>query len=149
TLFRSTRTHLLARAFVRVGRALAQRMHAAMNVRVIAALLLKHRLEHDVRALGRRGVVEIDEPFAVHLLIERGEPRAQRCDVGDEPLGTSLGTRAHRKLSHSTRPARPPATRATARSRSGAGSRRPSSTLANANVSSARALSASRPRERR
>src|SRR5690606_8717985 len=97
----------------------------------------------------RRGVVEIGEALAVHVLRERREAGAQRRDVGDEPLRASFGGGAHRKVSHSASPPSPPATLATARSRSGAGSRRRSSVFANANVKSARALSSSRPRERR
>src|SRR3954454_5926688 len=53
--------HGRARFFVRVGRGLAEVMHAAMNVRILLGVVADDAIDHLPRLLRRRGVVEIDE----------------------------------------------------------------------------------------
>ena len=75
---------LVARAFERGGRALAELVDAAVHVGVIQPLLERLGIERGARLLRRGRVVEIRERLAVHELLERREIRAQPRDVGDQ-----------------------------------------------------------------
>src|SRR5690606_32478567 len=86
------------RALVGFRRTLAQRVHAAVHVRVVRPLLLEHRVEHDVRALRRRRVVEVRERLAVDVLRETGEAAPERADV----RGLAVLRRLSDRYAHST-----------------------------------------------
>ena len=66
-----------ARALVGIGRALAQRVDAAVDVGVVAAVELVERVEHRPGLVRRRGVVKIDQRLAVDFLLKRREVSAQ------------------------------------------------------------------------
>src|SRR5262245_51350892 len=71
-----------------------------MHVRVVALVVIAHRLDDHTRLLARRGVVEVDQRMPVHLLIENGEVSAERFPI-DHPslflhLNCSFGS--HRCL---------------------------------------------------
>ena len=72
---------VFACAFVGVGRALTQRMHAAMHVGVIALVVAGDRVDDRARTLARRGIVEIDERLAVDLLRKDRKVAPNRSDV--------------------------------------------------------------------
>ena len=85
-----------SRAFVGGRRALAQLMHAAMHVRVVQALLQRHRLVNRRRGLARGGVVEIGQRLAVHELLQRREVFAERREVALQPrCGAFCGGHDH------------------------------------------------------
>jgi hypothetical protein len=63
----------LARALVGGRRPFTELMHAAMDVRVVQALLLRHGLVHRYRRLARRCVIEVRERLPMHELVQRGE----------------------------------------------------------------------------
>jgi hypothetical protein len=71
----------LACSLVRVGGALAQRVHAAVDVGVVVLVVVVDGLDHCARTLARRGVVEIDERLAVDLLIQDREVAPDARDV--------------------------------------------------------------------
>ena len=53
--------HRLARLLINIGRLDAQRIQAAQRVRIVAAVEIRHRVEHALRALGRGRVVDIGD----------------------------------------------------------------------------------------
>ncbi len=57
--------HLVARAFVGVGRARRQRVGGAVDVRVLVLVEVREAIDHALRLLRGRGVVEPDERAAV------------------------------------------------------------------------------------
>ncbi len=63
------------------GGLLRDGVDATVHVRVGGLVVVVHRVEHGARPLGRRGRVEIDEPFAVRLLLEQRELLAEGGDV--------------------------------------------------------------------
>ena len=71
----------LSRRLVRVGRASAQRMHTAMDVGVLFDVVVHERIEHRLRLLRRRGVVEIDERLAVDALPQDREIPPNGCHI--------------------------------------------------------------------
>ncbi len=73
--------HLHAGAFVRLGRAFAQQMRRAMDVRVVVPVVVVQRVQDLPRLLRRVGVVEVDQRPAVHDLAEDGEVRPDLLDV--------------------------------------------------------------------
>src|SRR5215204_720690 len=73
--------HLLARALVSRGGALAQVVDAAVDVRVLLAQVLRAPLDDDARHLRRRRVVEVDERLAVHGLAQHREVFADAFDI--------------------------------------------------------------------
>ena len=75
------RLYLLPRLLVGVGRTGRQRVGAAMDVRVVAGVKVRNGVDHALRLLRRRGVVEPDQRPAVDLLIEHGKIAANRGNV--------------------------------------------------------------------
>src|SRR5262245_49094542 len=51
-----------ARILVLASRKLAQIMYASMHIRIFLGVVARDPVHHDLRGLGRRGVVEIDQP---------------------------------------------------------------------------------------
>ena len=70
----------LARTFIGVGGALAQRVDAAVDVGVVVLVVVVDGLDHRARALARSGAVQVHERLAVDLLIE---DRKVAADAGD------------------------------------------------------------------
>ncbi len=69
---------LVARALIGFGRGIGEIMQAAMHVGVFGLVRLLHAVEHGVRLLRRRGVVEIDQRLAIDLHARAPEnPRAR------------------------------------------------------------------------
>ena len=62
-----------ARAFVGVGRAHRERVEAAVDVAIVALVVVDERVDHGARLLGGGPVVEIDEGLAVDLLVQNRE----------------------------------------------------------------------------
>ena len=67
--------HLFARLLVRARRALAQKMHAAMDIGVVLGVAPHHRVDDRLRLLRGGGVVEIDERLAVNRWFSIGKSR--------------------------------------------------------------------------
>ena len=61
--------NLVARAFVIARRLLAQVMHAAMDVGVLRGVIARDRVDHGLRLLRGRGVVQIDQRASVNLAV--------------------------------------------------------------------------------
>ena len=59
--------------FIRLGRALGEQMHAAVDVRTILFVKADDGVDDGPRLLRRRGVVQVDEWLAVHELVQRGK----------------------------------------------------------------------------
>ncbi len=72
---------LLARGFVSVGRAGCERVRAAMNVRVLVAVEGDEPVDHGLRLLGRRAIVEPHESQPMHLLLQNREIVADGSSV--------------------------------------------------------------------
>ena len=72
---------LAAAVFVRGGGLLGDRVHAAVDVGVVRAVAVVHRVEHRERLLRRRRRVEVDEALAVDLAPEDREVALDRGDV--------------------------------------------------------------------
>ena len=133
------RTEGRARALVGRGGALAQSVHAAMDIGVIEAIVVVQRLDHRRRLLGGGGVVEVHQRLAVHHLAQNREIRAHARDIepGGRRLDNVQARLVHRiHTSSSSRIVRPCSRRAIRRCsscRRTAGSRmRASTSLANA-----------------
>ena len=139
--------HLLARALVERGRLLGERMHAAMHVGMVRPRVVGDRIDHDGRLLGRGGVVEVGEGMAVDAPCECGKLGADAGEV-ERDCGFARGGH-HLRSCRRSRPGSAPATRARAASRTAATGTRPTRSRQNAYVSTARATSASRPRDSR
>jgi hypothetical protein len=60
----------------------AQLVDAAMDVGVVALVVIDQRLNHRARFLRRGGVVEIDQRLAVDFLVQDREVRAEFGPVG-------------------------------------------------------------------
>src|SRR5215470_11951651 len=58
------------RIFILTRRKLAQIMYASMHIRIFLGVVARDPVHHDLRFLGRRGVVEIDQPAPVDLLTQ-------------------------------------------------------------------------------
>ncbi len=133
--------HLDASFLVKLRGPFAERMNAAMHVGVIVFVIVPKRLDHRPRLLRRRGIVEIDERLAVHLLMQDRKIGADAFDIerrfrhdfrfrdGDRHRFTYLTIRA------------------SSSSRSDSILSRLTISLANANVSSFRAASSGMPRD--
>src|SRR6187397_1185431 len=76
-------------------------MHAAMDVRVIDALLLRDCVLHGRGRLTRRRVVEVGKRLAVHELLQRREVLAQRREIPLEMRNVTFGC-GHRHRSVNT-----------------------------------------------
>ena len=81
------RAHLLARVLVGFGGALAQQVHAAMDVRVVVRVVVDERVDDRLRLLAGGGVVEINQRLAVNLFPENRE-------IFPDPLHIESGSRA-------------------------------------------------------
>ena len=79
----STRAHKLfegcAGRVISVGGALAERVHAAVDVGAVMALKVLHGTQHRLGHLRRGGVVQVRQRMALHMLRERRKQRAQPC----------------------------------------------------------------------
>ena len=53
--------HFLPRSFVGIGGALTQGVHTPVDVGVIVLLVVRYRVDHSLRPLGRGGVVQARE----------------------------------------------------------------------------------------
>ena len=60
-------------SFEGVGGALRQRVHAAMDVRVVVAVIVRLGVDDRAWVLCRGAVVQIRQRFAIHLLVQDGE----------------------------------------------------------------------------
>ena len=78
---------LAARPLVRVGRLLGQRMDPAVDVGVVALVIVHQRLDHAARLLRRRRVVQIHKRFAMHDPRQNREipPDSLHVEWGHEP----------------------------------------------------------------
>ena len=85
-------------------RLLADGVDAAMDVGVVLAVVVGHRVDDDVRLLAARRGVEVDQPVTVDLLVEDREVGPQRVRVED---ALALRGDRHRIAPASGRP--PPA----------------------------------------
>ena len=79
--------HLLAGALEARGRALAERVDAAVDVRVRVLVELAHRVEHLARLLGRRGRVEVGDAASRWSAARRR--RSRRAASARRALGWS------------------------------------------------------------
>ena len=77
--------HLVARGFVGLGCALAQKMHAAVNIGVERGVVMRLAVDHAVRLLTGGRVVEIDQRLAMHMLVQDGEILAQPLHIEGGP----------------------------------------------------------------
>ena len=68
-------------ALVRVGGPRRQRVRAAVDVGVVVLVEVAERVDHRLRLLGGRCVVEPDQTLAVDLLLERGKVTAETTVV--------------------------------------------------------------------
>ena len=85
--------HLAARALEGRRRALAQLVHAAVDVGVVVLVVARHGVDHRAGLLGGGGVVEVDERPAVDPLGQDREVRAQAfTSSGDRGLAGGAGT---------------------------------------------------------
>ncbi len=85
--------HLLARGLVGVGRARRQRVGGAVDVGVLVLVEMREAVDHRLRLLRRRGVVEPDQRLAVDLLLQDREVAPDRI--------ASKGARAIAELARS------------------------------------------------
>ena len=83
--------HLVARRLVGVGRAGGQRMRAAVHVGVLVRVEGGEAVDHGLRLLRGRAVVEPDQPLAVHLLLQDREVVADRSGVEGPRSGCRAG----------------------------------------------------------
>ena len=61
----------VSRAFEGIRRSGRERVGRAVNVGIVVRVIIGDRIDHGLRFLGRRGVIEPDEWFAVDLLMQR------------------------------------------------------------------------------
>src|SRR5215510_15995033 len=61
------------RGFESAGSAIAEFMNAAVNVGVVALVILDEGIYDSARLLGGGGIIEVNERTAMHLLIQNGE----------------------------------------------------------------------------
>ena len=73
--------HRAPRRFVLLGRVLGEIVHAAMNVGVVALVVMRDGVDHRPRLLRGRGVVEVHQRMPVHLLLQNGKIAANRLDI--------------------------------------------------------------------
>ena len=80
------------RRFVRIRRLLTQKVHTPVDVRVFLLVVRAEPVDHCLRLLRRRGVVEVDERTSVHLLVQCWEVGAGSLSV---KAGRRLGSSSH------------------------------------------------------
>ena len=147
--------HLTAGALIRPGRSNAQGVKSAVNVGVVRRIESAHRVDHGLRLLRRRGVVQIDQGFAVDRLRKDGEVLSYALDVQPKSIRLRVRVRAGvRGGNHTASPTsspwgRRPRTSSSSNTRSGSGRTCAKLSRANAWISRSRATSAVIPRERR
>ena len=73
--------HRGAGVLERLSGALAEQVDAAMDVRIVLAVVGHQRVKHRTRLLRRRGVVQVHERFAVHGLPKNGKVLADPVHV--------------------------------------------------------------------
>src|SRR5438876_790199 len=66
-----------AGGFERRCRSIAQFMDAAMDVSIVAFIVIPERVKDQARFLARRGIVEINQRITVDFLMEDGKVRTQ------------------------------------------------------------------------
>ena len=71
----------VARPFVGVGRARSERVRAAVDVGVLALVEERNAVDHGLRLLRRRGVIEPHERASIDALLEDGEVAADDVRV--------------------------------------------------------------------
>src|SRR5258706_677968 len=139
--------NLGARRFVGRSGLLAQEVHTAGNIGILRAVVTAHRIDYRLRLLTCRPVVQIDQRFAMYLLLENRKIGANSRHIESNlshGFIVLLRKRFHQHVYHL--PKRP--TRySSKRSRKDAILIRPTTSLANAKLSMLRDLSTSSPRE--
>ena len=73
--------HRRAGVLERLGGALAEQVDAAVDVRIVLAVVDHQRVKHRTRLLRRRGVVQVHERLAVHGLPKNGKVLADPAHV--------------------------------------------------------------------
>ena len=73
--------NFLASVLIRASGALAEEMHAAMDIGVVFGVAAHHRVDDGLRLLRGRRVVEIDERLAVYFLAQDREVAPHLLDV--------------------------------------------------------------------
>ncbi len=145
--------HRVARRLVGIGRALAQGVHATMDVGIERGVVMCLAVDHALWLLAGGCVVQIDQRLAVDRLPQDGEIPAQPHDVqargrGRAPQGAeSMRGRAH--VSTFTGSGKWPRKSVSSRVRKELRPSRLTISSAKAKVSRARAEASSSPRERR
>ena len=91
-------SHALPRRVVRVGGLRAERVHAAMNVGVLLAVVPREPIDHRLRLLRRRRVVQVDERLAVDATAQNRKVRADGVDIRSSSRGGRNGS--HDRPSH-------------------------------------------------
>ena len=81
---------LAARRLKGICRTLAQRMHPAVHVAVDLPVVVHDRIDHRLRLLCRRRIIQIHQRLAVHLLVEDGKFLAERSKINH---GTKVGNK--------------------------------------------------------
>ncbi|MCY1203121.1 hypothetical protein D9M72_146200 [compost metagenome] len=146
-------SHCVARGLIGICGALAQGMHAAVDIGVERGIVMRFGIDHALRLLGGGGVVQIDQRLAVDGL-------AQDREILPQPLYLRAGDRQRllhghqfmRRRAHGssfTGSGSRPRKSVSSRVRNGAGPSRLTTSSAKAKVSRARASASSIPRERR
>ena len=75
------------------GGAVAQFVDATMDVAVVALVIMADGVDHDLRALAAGGTVQVNERFAVDLLVEDRKVAAESSPI--DPGGRVLGSVVH------------------------------------------------------
>ena len=86
--------HLDANVFISLGGALAQLMHAAMDVGIVRPVEAFLGLDHCQRLLAGGGIIEINEGLPMHLLLQNREVLAHASYVKDSAGGRALAQNA-------------------------------------------------------
>src|SRR3982751_4551096 len=73
--------HALARVFIRVSRAPAQRMQSPMNIRIVVFVIITQRLNDSTRLLRSRSAIKIDQVMAAYLLTQNREILTYRVPI--------------------------------------------------------------------
>ena len=85
-----------------------------MHIRIVKAVVVLNRVEHLAGLLARRGIVQVDQTFAVLFSRENRKIGAQSCGIEHQSLGDSVVTGSplfcsaarsacHDRLAHFTR----------------------------------------------
>src|SRR5262249_15851414 len=76
--------HSRARAFVSLRCAIAQHVYCPVNIRRVTLIKPFYSIDDGFRLLCRRGIIQVDERFSVHLLMKSGKvsPDFQQIEFG-------------------------------------------------------------------